>query len=116
MIFRPAHSTGLFVCAFPGVYTYLFLHECVSGVFILAASARSCVCVCVSPRESLLGTIAAFHWESLVSPLLRTGCPSCNMITVTTVAITVTTEPQVNKGGGGGGGGGGPGAVEERGR
>lgn len=27
-------------------------------------------------------------------PLLRTGCPSCNMIT----AITVATELQVNKG------------------
>lgn len=31
-------------------------------------------------------------------PLLGTGCPSCNMITVTTVAITVATELQVNKG------------------
>lgn len=30
-------------------------------------------------------------------PFLGTGCPTCNMITVTTAAITVATEPQVNK-------------------
>lgn len=30
-------------------------------------------------------------------PFLGTSCPSCNMITVTTIAVTVATELQVNK-------------------
>lgn len=39
-------------------------------------------------------------------PCLGTGCPGCNTIAVTTLAIAVDTEPQVNNRGGEGGGGG----------
>lgn len=78
----------------------------------------SCLCiVCVvvsvvSVCVSVMGTWA-IHTESewrgpfgnnggLLSgvpcfPFLGTGCPSCNMITVTTVAIAVATQLQVNK-------------------
>lgn len=103
MIFRVAHT----VCAclfahFPVcVRICSFTNECVSDVLILAASARSCVCVCLTEREPF-GNNSSVSLGIPCFPPLGTGCPSCNTITVTTVAITVTTEPQVNKGGGGG--------------
>lgn len=59
------------------------------------------VCVCYGRRVALkepFGNNSGSLLGIPCFPFLRTSCPRCNMITVTTVAITVATGLQVNKG------------------
>lgn len=92
----------LFVCAFAGVCTHLCLHV---QVCIWCPFPSVSVCSCVVGVEwhwgrerEPFGNNSGILLGIPCFPVLGTGCPSCNMITVTTAAITVATELQVNKG------------------
>lgn len=90
------HRMHVLVC------TNVCPHTWVSGVLCESCSICMFLCVSVMGAEQhrerqpfgnngcLLLGIPCFLF-------LRTGCPSCNTITVTTTSITVATELQVNK-------------------
>lgn len=68
-----------------------FMYKCVSAVFFPVCHGSGLALV----RKPFGNNSALIIGNPL---FLGTGCPSFNMITVTTVAISVDTELQVNKG------------------